>query len=107
MYDTALVYITAPDKEEAEKIANSVISEQLAACANILGDVSSIFLWKGSIQNESEIALFLKTAVEKVPLLTKRVSELHSYEEPCIIALPIVGGSDQFLDWIKTETLQQ
>ena len=107
MYETALVYITAPDKEEAEKIANSVITERLAACANILGDVSSIFLWKGSIQNESEIALFLKTAVEKVPLLTKRVSELHSYEEPCIIALPIVGGSDQFLDWIKTETLQQ
>ncbi len=107
MYETALVYVTASDKEEAEKIANSVITERLAACANILGNVSSIFLWKGAIQNESEIGFFLKTAVEKIPLLTKRISELHSYEKPCIIAIPIIGGSEQFLDWIKTETLQQ
>jgi periplasmic divalent cation tolerance protein len=71
MYETALVYITAAGKEEAEKIANSVITERLAACANILGDVSSIFLWKGTIQNESEIGFFLKTAIEKNPTINQ------------------------------------
>ncbi len=100
MQETCLVYVTARDPAEAETIARTVVDERLAACANILGEIGSWSYWQGAARNETETALLLKTATDRLGALTARIRALHSYEEPCIVAVPIVGGSQSFLDWI-------
>lgn len=104
MTDAALVYVTAATEVEARKIAETVVRERLAACANILGAMTSIFFWEGAAQSEPEHALVLKTSITRLPALTERIKALHAYDEPCVIALPIIGGSADFIDWIKRET---
>ena len=102
--DTCLVYVTAGNAAEAEKIASVIVEERLAACANILGQITSIFRWEGQLQNESEVALILKSQPRLIENLTARVIELHSYDCPCVVALPITGGNPNFLRWIFEET---
>lgn len=98
-----LVYVTAPSRKEAEKIAETVVTERLAACANILDGVTSVFHWEGKLCRENETVLILKTTEEKTDALTARIKELHSYECPCIVVLPIEGGNPAFLEWIARE----
>jgi len=98
-----LIYVTAPSCEEAEKIATTVVTEKLAACANILGGVISIFHWEKNLCRENETALILKTTEEKTAALTARIKNLHSYECPCVVVLPIEGGNPAFLEWIERE----
>ena len=102
-----MVYITANNQEEAEKIALRVIDENLAACANVLGPMVSIFSWKGDLQRKEEVAMLLKTTERKVARLTKRITTLHSYDCPCVVAWPIQHGNGDFLEWIKAETRGQ
>ncbi|MEE2933581.1 MAG: divalent-cation tolerance protein CutA [Pseudomonadota bacterium] len=99
-----MVYVTANNQEEAEKIAFTVVEENLAACANVLGPMISIFSWKGDLQREEEVAMLLKTTEKNVARLTKRITTLHSYDCPCVLAWPIQYGNSDFLDWLKTET---
>ena len=99
-----LVYVTASSKAEAAALAEAVVGERLAACANVLGDIQSIFFWDGAVRSDGEVALLLKTAVDRLDDLTARIAALHSYDEPCVIALPIIGGSADFVDWIERET---
>lgn len=99
-----LVYITASSEEEALKIARDVVERRLAACANVLGKIRSVYWWQGAVQEEGEAALIVKTRVDLLDALTQRVKEIHSYTLPCIVALPIEGGNPAFLDWIDTET---
>lgn len=99
-----LIYVTAPSREEAEKIATAVVTEKLAACANILGGVTSIFHWDDKLCRENETILILKTTTERISELIVRIKQLHSYECPCIAVLPIEGGSPAFLNWIEQET---
>ncbi|MFH1613099.1 MAG: divalent-cation tolerance protein CutA [bacterium] len=94
-----LVYITCSNNKEAEKIAQKLISENLAACINIF-PIKSIYKWKNVIQNNKEVAMFIKTKNELVDKIIERVKELHSYEVPCIIALNIEKGNLNFLKWI-------
>lgn len=101
--NTKLIYVTAPSHSEAERIAETVVNERLAACANILNGVTSIFHWEGQLCREDEAVLILKTADEKTAALTARIKELHSYECPCIVVLPIEGGNPAFLEWIQRE----
>ncbi|MDD3275622.1 MAG: divalent-cation tolerance protein CutA [Kiritimatiellales bacterium] len=98
-----LIYVTAPTREAAEQIAEAVVTEHLAACANILDGVISFFHWDGKLCREKEAVLILKTTEEKTDALTARIQELHSYECPCIVVLPIEGGNPDFLDWIVRE----
>jgi periplasmic divalent cation tolerance protein len=98
-----LIYVTTPSREEAEKIAEAVVTERLAACANILDGVTSIFHWEGTLCRENEAVLILKTTEEKADALTARIKELHSYECPCIVTLPIERGNPAFLEWIERE----
>lgn len=95
-----LIYVTVPSKQEAEKIAETVVSEKRAACANILDGVTSIFEWDETLCREQEAILFLKTTSEQVDSLTERIKELHTYEVPCIVALPIESGNPDFLNWV-------
>ena len=98
-----LIYMTTPSRKEAEKIAEAVVTERLAACANILDGVTSVFHWEGKLCRENEAVLILKTTEEKTDALTARIKELHSYECPCIVVLPIEGGNPTFLEWIERE----
>jgi periplasmic divalent cation tolerance protein len=98
-----LIYITTPTKKEAEKIARVLVKERLAACVNMF-PLKSIFRWKGRILKEKEVALVVKSKNKLVSKIIKRAKELHSYEVPCIISLPIEKGLPEFLRWIEKET---
>ena len=102
--DTFFVYVTAKDEAEAERIARAVVEERLAACANLLGGIRSVYRWQGRVCEDQETALILKTSAAGRAALIARVRALHSYECPCIICLPITGGHPAFIDWIVTET---
>jgi len=102
--DTLFVYVTAKDKEEARLIARAVVGERLAACANVLGAIDSVYWWQGRVCEDNETALVLKTSAERKPELISRIKELHSYECPCIVCLPIADGNRDFLNWIAAET---
>ena len=97
-------YITAGSRVEALAIARTVVEERLAASANVLDGATSIYWWQGALEQASEAVLILKTRTELVERLTARILELHSYECPCVVALPIVAGNPQYLDWIAAET---
>ncbi len=103
MLDTLLVYITTPDIEEAEAMATDLIAHKLAACANILPSIYSIFYWEGKLNKKTESLLLLKTTQEKFPHLMIRAKQLHSYKIPCIVAVPLESGLPDFLEWIKKE----
>jgi periplasmic divalent cation tolerance protein len=96
-----LVYVTAPDMAEAERIAEAVVSERLAACANFFDGVTSLFEWDGKLCREQEAILILKTTAEKTDALTARIRELHSYDCPCVVTLPIENGNPDFLNWVN------
>ncbi len=99
-----IVYITTSNAEEARSIAKAVVEERLAACANIIDNISSIYWWKGRIEEDSEALLLLKTPRAKVEALIARVKELHSYELPDITVIPLEGGLEEYLMWVKEET---
>lgn len=97
------VYVTAPDEETARRLARLAVERRLAACANIL-PAQSVYAWQGAIQEEREVVMFLKTRRALVPELTRALAEAHPYEAPCIVALPLVGGAQPYLDWVAAET---
>ncbi len=104
MTQILFVYVTAGDVAEAERIGEAVVDERLAACANVLDGMRSIFRWQGSVQKGSEAILILKTREDLFDALRDRIVELHSYELPCVVALPVATGHLPFLDWIAGET---
>jgi periplasmic divalent cation tolerance protein len=99
-----LILVTAADAAEAELISNTLVEKKLIACCNIVSPVSSIFHWKGKIDRETEILLILKSVKNHFDQIATEVQKLHSYETPEIIAIPIVAGSEDYLNWIKNET---
>jgi periplasmic divalent cation tolerance protein len=98
------IYVTVENLEEARTIARAVVEERLAACANIIPAVESIYWWQGEVQSSSESVVILKTDSGMVAALTEKIKELHSDEVPCVVALAIEGGNEDFLDWITKET---
>jgi periplasmic divalent cation tolerance protein len=99
-----LVYVTAPTIEVAEKIAVTVVEERIAACANILPQMTSVYRWQGSIQRDSEVVLICKTATSCVGELIARIVALHPYECPCVISFPVRDGNAAFLSWVNAQT---
>jgi periplasmic divalent cation tolerance protein len=100
MADYAVILVTAPTPAEAESIATLLLHRRLIACANLLPGVTSLFLWEGRVDRAEEVLLVMKTRQDLVPQVTQAVVEAHSYEVCEVIALPIVGGSDAYLNWI-------
>jgi len=98
------VYVTASDADEAKEIGRQLVEERLAACANILPGAISIFRWQGKLEEASEAVLILKTTEQKLETLIARAKALHSYDCPCIEALPVVEGNRDFLEWVVRET---
>lgn len=98
-----LVYITTSNSKEAKRIGEEVVKKRLAACANIIESISSIYMWKKKLQKDREAVLILKTKKEKVGRIISAVKKIHSYENPAIFALPILQGSREYLKWIGSE----
>jgi len=99
-----VVYCTCPDQVVAERIAETVVRERLAACVSLASGLTSIYRWQGEIQRDSEWLLMVKTHSTVYPLLEACIGELHPYDTPEIIALPIQAGSATYLDWIADST---
>jgi periplasmic divalent cation tolerance protein len=93
--------VTTSGEEESTLIGKTVVEERLAACANVVPEISSYYWWKDALQEDRESILFLKTKERCVEKLIKRVTELHGYENPAIIVLPIKGGGRNYLEWIE------
>jgi periplasmic divalent cation tolerance protein len=98
------IYITTSGAEEAMEIGRKLVEEKLAACANIIRGMETVYRWKGEVVSDSETVLILKTTDARYAELEARVKKLHSYEVPCIIAMPVELGSTEYLDWIADET---
>jgi len=97
-------YVTCANRGEALHIARTCVEERLAACANLIGPVRSVFRWDGEVRQAEETVLILKTGEERVDALTARIRALHSYECPCIVCWPLTGGAPDFLEWVRHET---
>jgi periplasmic divalent cation tolerance protein len=96
----SIIYITAGDLKEARKIGRILVEEHLAACANIF-PITSIFRWKGNIDEANEFGIIVKTRTDKMKDIEKRVKEIHSYEVPCVVSFKIEDGSIDYLKWIN------
>src|SRR5690606_8194408 len=101
--DRVLMYVTTSGEEEAARIARTLVEERLVACANILPPVRSFYWWEGELQDDREVVFVAKTTAGLVPRDIQRVKELHSYQVPAILALPILEGNAVFLQWVRQE----
>jgi periplasmic divalent cation tolerance protein len=99
-----IVYMTAKDVSEARKLGRALLKDRLAACVNILGPMESMYWWRGVVQNEKEVVLIAKTTARNLNALMRKVLSIHSYDVPCVVALPIAKGNPAFLQWIGKET---
>ncbi len=99
-----IVFVTVPAGEDAEKMAECLVHEHLVACCNLVPGVRSFYRWKGKIARDDETLMVMKTRREQFESLCSRVAELHSYEVPEVVAIPIVAGHKPYLDWLREET---
>jgi len=99
-----VVLVTCPDEGSALRIAGELLDGRLAACVNVISGLRSFFWWEGKVEEALEALLIIKTRSSLLGELTKRIRELHPYEVPEVIALPIVGGSEDYMEWVKEET---
>jgi periplasmic divalent cation tolerance protein len=100
MPDYLQVLTTVESEEEAERISAALVARRLAACVQVLGPIASRYRWQGEVETAREWLCLAKTEVSRYPELEAAIRELHSYDEPEIVATPIVAGSQGYLDWI-------
>lgn len=103
MSEYIVIFVTVGKEEEAQNIAHTLISENLIACVNMVKDIRSLYKWQGNICDDKEILLIMKSKKELLNKIIYRVKSLHSYDTPEIIAVPIVGGYQEYLKWIDNE----
>jgi periplasmic divalent cation tolerance protein len=99
-----VVFVTAPDEQVAALIGRTLVEERLAACANLVSPIRSIYRWQGAVEDGSEHLMLIKTRASHYPALEARVKQLHPYEVPEIIAVEIGHGSSRYLQWIREST---
>ena len=104
MSEFAIVLTTMPDDPRADELARALIVERLAACVNVHGPMISTYWWKETVEHSAERQLVIKTTRARLPALEARVRELHPYDLPELVIIPIDGGSDAYLDWLRQET---
>lgn len=101
--DVRVALSTAPDADAAAQIARTLVEERLAACANLVPGVRSIYRWQDRVADEAEVLLVFKTRADRVDALAERLRALHPYELPELVVLPITGGLASYLDWVRAE----
>lgn len=104
MNHVRVVLMTAPDEDTAAKIARVLVEERLAACVNIVPRIRSVYRWEGKVEDGAEVLCLVKTVVERVPALLARVQEVHPYQVPEGLALPVESGLADYLGWVVDET---
>jgi periplasmic divalent cation tolerance protein len=97
------VFTTTEKKEDAEKIAKAIVEKRLAGCIQIVGPITSTYWWKGDVETAEEWLLFIKSRKNLYDELERAIKEIHPYETPEIIAMPIVAGSKDYLEWLENE----
>ncbi len=100
----AMIYITCENETQAREIGRTLVAERLAACVNILPGMTSLYWWEGEVREANEAVLLAKTRMTMADALTDRVRELHSYDVPCVVVLPILRGNPDFIRWIEEQT---
>lgn len=98
------IYSTFPDEKEARSISRALVEARLVACANIMAPNQSIYHWDGVLEEGEEVAVIFKTRAELFETVKGKIVKLHSYDCPCVVALPIENGHIPFLDWVEKET---
>ena len=98
------VYMTAGSIEEAKSIGQILVVQNLAACVNLLENMTSIYKWEEKLEESQEVIMIAKTRKTLMPKLIEKVNSIHSYDCPCILELPVQGGNSDFLSWIKSQT---
>lgn len=101
MSDTLIAFCTCPDSATAERIAQALVNERLAACVNQLPGVRSIYMWQGQVQADQEVLLLIKTTQNQLATVAGRLKALHPYELPELIAVPATAGSEPYLEWVR------
>jgi len=99
-----VVFVTAPDPDTAAVIGRTLVEERLIACANIVPGIRSIYRWEGQVADDPEVLLVLKTRASRCAAVAARVKALHPYALPEVVALPVVDGSEAYLDWVLAES---
>ncbi|MDD5486857.1 MAG: divalent-cation tolerance protein CutA [Dehalococcoidales bacterium] len=99
----AIMFITTSQDEESQLIARVLLEQKIAACVNIVPKINSLFRWKGNIEHEKESMLIVKTRSSCIDDIVRLVKEVHSYEVPEVIALPVIGGNPDYLEWVDHE----
>lgn len=99
-----VIFVTAPKEDEAAKIAQALVEARLAGCVNIIRNIRSVYRWQDKIEDDTEVLMIAKTQRHLFESFMKKVKELHSYAVPEIIAMPIAGGSEDYLKWLKEVT---
>jgi periplasmic divalent cation tolerance protein len=103
MTDVVMIFCTCGTREQALTIGDSLIEARLAACVNVLPPVHSIYRWQGKVETADEVLLIIKTTRERFPAVRDRIAQLHSYDTPEIIAVPVLDGSDKYLAWLRDQ----
>lgn len=98
------IYIISENEKEAYKIGEKLVEERLVGCVNIIPHLKSLYWWEGKIERADESLMFAKTRRDLLEKVIERVKELHSYSNPAILALPILDGNKDYLEWVKNET---
>ncbi len=106
MDDLLVVFVTVGGEEDGKRIARTLVEDGLVACVNILPTIRSIYRWKGSIEDDEETLLIIKTGQGVIEALKDRIREIHPYENPELIAVPVVGGLETYMDWVKEQITQ-
>ena len=101
--DIRFIYVTASSKDEARSIGTKLVESRLAACVNIIDGMNSLYWWDGKIQDDREAILIAKTTPDREAQLIETVRSLHSYDCPCIVALPVLSGNPAFLKWVAQQ----
>ena len=102
--DFAVVLVTAPDMDLARRLAKATLGLRLAACANIVPSIESHYWWEGNLNSSDEVLIIFKTRQELLPKLERKVREVHSYDTPEFVALPLTAGSRKYLAWLSDST---
>jgi len=105
MSEFVFVYSTFPDQASALKVAEHLVGAKLAACVNLSAPVTSVYEWQGKLHTEPEIAALIKTRRALAEKVIAAARPLHPYELPCFVILPVEGGSEDYLNWVRAQTL--
>jgi len=101
--DVRTILITAPDASTGERLGRALVQERLAACANIVPGVVSVYWWQGDVHRDTEVLIIVKTTQDRVEAVRARVVELHPYDVPEVLALSVDAGHSPYLDWVRSE----